>query len=185
MPKKNKLSNEDSFYYSKPEKEEKKPNNYETIIDYSSPSKIINGLSELKEKELWLKWVSVMARAVKEKILLSDDSEIKQDLLLGMAFLKERNEWSQWINMLYHGIKLKILDPNENSLRDDFRNSIKIMEERRPALMEGAVDRYISKGLRLNIIDKAALNDMGYAAINNDQTEQLIEGVEYPESTKQ
>lgn len=185
MPKKNKLSNENSFYYLKPKKEEqKKPNNYETIIDYSNPGKIINGLNELKEKELWLKWIGVMARAVKEKILLNDDSEIKQDLLSGMALLKERNEWSQWINMLYHGIKIKILDPNDNLLRNDFRDSIKIMEERRPGLMKGAVDRYLSKGLRLNIINKSTLDSMGYANIDNDETERFVEEIEYPESTK-
>ena len=165
MPKKNKLS-------------------YETQPNYSSPEKIINSLNELKEKGLWLEWVGVMTKAVKEKILISNDLKIKQDLLSGMEYLKERNEWSQWINMLYHGIKIKILDPNDNLLRNDFRDSIKIMEERRPGLMKGAVDRYLSKGLRLNIINKSTLDSMGYANIDNDETERFVEEIEYPESTK-
>lgn len=157
---------------------------YETMLDYSSPDKTINSLNELKEKDLWLKWVSVMAKAVKEKILTNNDSKIKEDLLSGMEFLKKRNEWSQWINMLYHGVKIKILDSNDNSLREDFRGSIKIMEEKEPGLMKGAVNRYISKGLRLNMIDKATLDGMGYTDIGSDETEQFIEEVEYPESAK-
>ncbi|OWK27344.1 MAG: hypothetical protein US76_03855 [Parcubacteria group bacterium GW2011_GWA2_38_13b] len=156
----------------------------ETIPDYSSPEQIINSLNELKEKELWLEWVGVMTGAVKEKKIISDDPRIKRDLLFGMEFLKKRNDWSLWLNMLYYGIKIKILDPNDNLLRNDFRNSIKIMEERRPGLMKGAVDRYISKGLRLNIIDKSTLNSIGYADIKDDETERFVEEIEYPELNK-
>lgn len=159
---------------------QKDPTPYETAPNHSSPEKIIGSLNELKEKRLWLEWIRVMAKAVKEKNLNSEDSKIKKDLLLGMNFLRRRGEWSPWLILLYHGIKCKILDPNDNSLRNDFRDSIKIMKEREPGLAKGTLNRYISKGLRLNIIDKPTLENMGYANIEDDPLGRFIEEVEYP-----